>query len=51
MDQMEKSLMLMDCHRKEMVILSKAIYRFNKIPTKIQIQFFKYLERTIFNFM
>jgi hypothetical protein len=35
----------------KMVILTKAIYRFNVIPIKIPIQFFTDFDRTIFNFI
>jgi hypothetical protein len=34
-----------------MVILSKAIYRFNALPFKITTQFFTDMERAILNFM
>lgn len=34
-----------------MVILPKAIYKFNLIPIKVLTQFFRYLEKSIFSFM
>jgi hypothetical protein len=34
-----------------MAILPKVVYRFNKNPIKIPTQFFKVMERTIFNFI
>jgi hypothetical protein len=35
----------------KIAILPEATYRFNTIPTKIPTQFFKDMERTIFNFI